>query len=261
MSKKVFWLLTLILIVLASSGFNKKNNKINLYESIIEKNKMIVGISFDSKPFGFKGTDGQIKGMEADLAREIAKRLLGDKSKVVFKNISPQDRINAAKSGEVDMVISTMTITRNRKKFVDFSDPYFVAGQVICVRKDSKIDSLDDLINKKVIVILGTTGEKNIKSFAPNALIRGYDDNAKAINAFINGSDDAITTDDSLLQGLAMDNNNYIILPKRLTKEPYGIAFKKSRHTNSLKEKVNKIIKEMRDDGTLQAIKDKWGLS
>lgn len=261
MLKKVFLLPLLILIVFVSSGFVKKNNKTNLYEYIIQKDKMIVGISFDSKPFGFKDSDGQIKGMEADLAREIAERILGNKNKVVFKNITPQERINAAMSGDVDMVISTMTITPQRKKFVSFSDPYFVAGQVICVRKDSKIDSLYDLINKRVIVILGTTGEKNIKRFAPNALIQGYADNTQALNAFISGSDDAITTDDSLLQGLVMDNSNYIILPKRLTKEPYGIAFRKSRHTNSLKHNINDIIKEIRLDGTLEAIKEKWGVS
>lgn len=260
MLRKVFWLSALILIVFVSSGFTKKNNNTNLYEYIIQKDKIIVGISFDSKPFGFKDSDGQIKGMEADLAREIANRILGSKNKVVFKNVAPQDRINAAMSGDVDMVISTMTITPQRKKHVDFSVPYFVTGQVICVRKDSKISSLDDLINKRVIVILGTTGEKNIKRFAPNALIQGYTDNTEAINAFKKGSDDAITTDDSLLEGLAMGNSNYIILPKRLTKEPYGIAFRKSRQTNSFKHNINEIIKEIKLDGTLETIKDKWGI-
>lgn len=256
MLRKVFLLLILIVFVL--SGYAKNSNNIDLYESIIQKDKMIVGMSFDSKPFGFKGPDGQIKGMEVDLAREIAKRILGSKNKVVFKNVNPQDRIKAVMSGNVDMVISTMTINQQRKKSVNFSVPYFVAGQVICVRKDSKIDSIYDLMNKRVIVILGTTGEKNIKRFAPNALIQGYIDNSEAINAMKNGYGDAITTDDSLLQGFVMNNTDYIMLPRRLTKEPYGIAFKKSKKTDSLRHRVNKIINEMKFDGTLQTIKNKW---
>lgn len=256
MLKKIVWLLTLIIFV--SSVCAAKNNKTDLYESIIKRDKIIVGISFDSKPFGFKDSNGQIQGMEADLAREIAKRLLGSKNKVVFKNVTSQDRIKAARSGDVDMVISTMTITRERKKFVDFSVPYFVAGQVICVKKDSKIDSIDDLINKRVIVILGTTGEENIKLFAPNALIQGYVDNSTALEAFKNGSGDAITTDDALLRGFVAKNKDYVLLPKRLTKEPYGIAFRKSRQTNSLRQKVNKIIDEMKLDGSLQTIKNNW---
>lgn len=256
MFKKV--LLLLILIIFVSRVCVAKGNKIDLYEAIIQRDKLIVGISFDSKPFGFKDSSGQIKGMEADLVREIAKRILGNKNKVVFKDVTSQERINTVTSGDVDMVISTMTITPQRKKIIDFSAPYFVAGQVICVRKDSKIDSIYDLINKRVIVILGTTGEKNIKQFVPNAFIQGYANNSDAINAFKSGSGDAITTDDSLLQGLVMENADYIILPKKLTKEPYGIAFKKSRHTNSLRHSIDKIINEISLDGTLQTIKNRW---
>ncbi len=256
MLKKIFWLLLLIVFV-SSPCIAKSNNK-NLYDSIIQRNKIIVGISFDSKPFCFKDSTGQVKGFEVDLAREIAERLLGGRDKVVFKNINSQDRIKAVASGDVDMIISTMTINSQRKKLVDFSVPYFVSGEVICVKKDGKIDSVDDLINKRIIVILGTTGETNIKRFAPNALIQGYDDTTDAINAFKSGAGDAITTDNSLLQGLVADNKNYIILPNRLTKEPYGIAFKKSKQTKSLRNNVNKIINEIKLDGTLQAIKDKW---
>lgn len=256
MLKKILCLSILFVFIL--NGCTK--NKDDLYKSIIKKDNIVVGISFDSKPFGFKDKDGQIKGLEADLAREIADRLLGSKHKIVFKDITTQERINAAKSGNVDMVISTMTITPQRKKLVYFSDPYFVAGQVICVRKDSKIDSLYDLINKRVIVILGTTGEKNIKRFAPNALIQGYSSNSEAINAFKQGYGEAITTDDALLQGLVLENNDYIILPERLTKEPYGIAFRKSKQTKALKKSINNIINDMKQDGTLGNIEEKWGV-
>lgn len=256
MLKKIFYFLIFLAFII--SGCTK--NKEDLYESIMKKDNITVGISFDSKPFGFKDSDGQIKGLEADLAREIADRLLGSRGKIVFKDITTQERINAASSGIVDMVISTMTITPQRKKMVDFSDPYFVAGQVICVRKDSKIDSLYDLINKRVIVILGTTGEKNIKRFAPNALIQGYSSNSEAINAFKEGYGEAITTDDALLQGLVLENNDYIILPERLTKEPYGIAFRKAKQTKALKKNINNIINDMKKDGTLGNIEDKWGV-
>jgi putative glutamine transport system substrate-binding protein len=257
MPKKVFLLL---IIVLFFSGC-VKNNDTDLYDSILKSGKLVVGISFNSKPFGFKDEDGKVTGFEADLAREIAYRLLGSPGKVEFKDITPQDRINAVQSGYVDMVLSTMTITSQRKKLVEFSDPYFVAGQAICVKKDSKIDSHLDLINKKVIVIIETTGERNIRRFAPNALIQGYSDNLDAMNAFKNGLGDAITTDDSLLQGLVLENKDYIILPEKLTKEPYGIAFKKSKYSNSFKRKLNETLNEIHDDGTLDNLKYKWGVS
>ncbi len=258
MFKKIIWLLIFSIFILSGCG---GKNSVNLYEYIIQKDNVIVGISFDSKPFGFKDTDGQIKGLEADLAKEIVKRLLGSEDKVIFKNVNAQDRINAAKSGDVDMVISTMTITPQRKKQINFSNPYFIAGQVICVRKDSKIDSIYDLMNKRVIVELGTTGEKNIKRFIPNALIQGYNNNFDAMESFKSGFADAITTDDSLLQGLVAENQEYLLLPGKLTKEPYGIAFRKSKDTKSFKKRVNEIIKEIKSDGTLIQLKDKWGIN
>lgn len=258
MFKKLFVLL--VLIVFALSGCAINNSTGDLYNSIRKKGVITVGISFDSRPFGYENSKGRVEGMEADLAREIAYRILGDRNKVIFKNITSEERASAVLSGKVDMVISTMTITPQRKKFLSFSEPYFIAGQAICVKKDGKIDSHNDLLNKRVIVILGTTGERNIKRFAPNALIQGYTDNSEALDAFKNGFGDAITTDDSLLQGFVMGNNDYIILPERLTKEPYGIAFKKCRQTKSLKEKINEIINNIKYDGTLDNIENKWGL-
>ncbi len=259
MAKKILFIL--FLTVFAAVGCSNNGPNGDLYDSIVKKDKIVVGVSFDSKPFSYKDFDGQIKGLEADLAREIAKRLLGDPKKISFKNIAPFERVKAAKDGEVDMVISTMTITPERKKFVDFSNPYFIAGQAIAVKKDSRIDSHFDLNNKKVVVVLGTTGEKNIKRFAPNALIEAYVNNSEAINAFKSGSVDALTTDDALLQGFIMDYPNYVLLPERLTKEPYGIAFRKSRLSKTFKENLNEALNDMKYDGTINSIKDKWGIS
>lgn len=252
--------LFLILIVFVISGCTKDFNKTDLYKSIINKNKLTVGVAFDAKPFSFKDVDGQVKGVEADIAREIAKRILGSEKKISFKHITPKDRIKSVNSGDVDMVISTMTITPKRKKLVEFSKPYFVAGQAICVKKSSDIDSYHDLINKNVIVILGTTGENNLRSLVPNAFIQGYVNNSDAFKAFKMSGNDAISTDDSLLFGLVLENNNYKLLPVRLSKEPYGIAFKKSKDAASLKKEVNKILNDMKEDGSLETIKENWGI-
>lgn len=259
MFKKI--LLMIFFIAFVSVGCATKNGKTDMLNAIIQKDKLTVGISYDSKPFGFRDSDGQIKGVEADLAREIARRILGSDKKVEFKQVSPQARMPMVALGEVDMVISTMTITPQRKKIIDFSIPYFVAGQAICVKKDSKIDSHDDLNNRNVIVVLGTTGERNLRDFIPNAVMQGYVNNSDALNAFKEGKDDAITTDDSILQGFIMENADYKILPIRLSKEPYGIALKKSRDAAEFKKYVDKVLGDIMLDGTLETIKDKWGVS
>lgn len=258
MLKKIILLLTLTLFV--TSGCTKQSPKADLYQTILKKNELSVGVSYDSKPFSFKDSDGKIKGIEPDLAREIARRILGSDKKVLFKPVAPRDRMNAVTSGDVDMVMAEMTITPQRKKVVNFSNPYFVAGQAICVKTKSDIDSYLDLNNKNVIVILGTTGEINMRKLAPNALIQGYINNSEAFSAFKQSDNDAITTDDALLYGLTMGNKNYKILPDRLSQEPYGIAFKKSKEAKSFKINLNKILNDIDVDGTLDDIKEKWGV-
>lgn len=258
MSKKIF--VMLFLIMTFACGCAKKNEGPDLYDSIRKRDELVVGMTFDSKPFSYIDSDGRAKGVEVDLVREIANRMLGSKDKVVFKKLIPQERIKAANYDDIDIVISAITINRARKKIVEFSEPYFIAGQVVCVKKDSDIKSIKDLINKKVVVLLGTTGEESIERFAPNALIWGFVDTEEAIDEFKSSPVDAIITDDSLLRGLAMENGEYMLLPKRLTEEPYGIAFEKSSQSKKFKKELNKIIKEMKDDGTIFTIEEEWNL-
>ncbi len=258
MLKKILYILITTVIF---SGCINQDKKVDQLNTILQKDKIIVGTSFDSKPFSFKDNDGKIKGVEPDLAREISKRILGSSTKVEFKHVAPRERIKAVSTGNVDMIISAMTITPKRKNYVLFSKPYFIAGQAICVKKNSNIDSYHDLNNKNIVVVLGTTGESNIRNLAPNALIQGYVNNSDAFSAFKNPNNDAISTDDSILYRLIMENHNYKLLPQRLSREPYGIAFKKSREAKTFKKKVNKILNEMQLDGTLENIKDRWNIS
>jgi len=149
--------LLLVLIVFISTGCGVKEPSNDIYQSIIKKDKVTIGISFDSKPFGYVDSDGVVKGVDADIAKEISKRILGSEKKVEFKQVTPQTRIQAVTTGAVDMVIASMTITPQRLEVIDFSDPYFIAGQAICVKKDSDINSYHDLNNRNVVVILGKT--------------------------------------------------------------------------------------------------------
>ena len=109
------------------SGCGKQDNQ-DLYQTILQKGKIVVGTSFDSKPFSYMDASGYVQGFEADLGREITKRILGKESNIEFRNVTSQDRIKAVASEDVDIVISTMTITPQRKREVNFSKPYFTAG-------------------------------------------------------------------------------------------------------------------------------------
>lgn len=256
---KSFVSVFLILFVLigVTSCVNREHKQ-DLLEKVKERGKLIAGVKYDSKPFGFIDSDQGLKGFDIDLVKEVAKRLLGDSDKVEFQQVTSANRIISLSSGTVDFVAATMTITDKRKRVIDFSRPYFVAGQVLMVRKDSDIKDLKDLNGKKVIVVLGSTSEKNIRKLAPKAQIMGFRTYTDAFSALRANRADALTTDDTIIVGFLSEDDRFKMLNERYTKEPYGLGFKKAKETKSFQNAVNQILDEMEEDGTLGRIKRKW---
>jgi len=248
------------MILLTATGCTKNEQSQDVYKNIIKRDKLIVGTQFDAKPFGYVDKDNKLKGVDVDIAKELAKRMLGSESKIEFKQVTPSNRIQSITSGEVDLVIATMSITPQRKAIVNFSLPYYIAGQAILVGQQSNISGYSDLNNKPVIVILGTTGEKQLRYFAPKAILKGYRTYSEGFQALKNGNAVAITTDDSILHGFIMDNKNYKILSQRLTQEPYGIAFKNTEDARTLKSNIDRLLNDMRIEGYLNKICKKWGV-
>ena len=248
----------LMLSVFVLTGCTKKDKENNDQLSLIKKRgELIVGVKFDSKPFGFI-ENGKLQGYDIDIAHLMAKRILGNERLVKFVEVTPSNRISKLNSGEVDMVIATMTITPKRLEVVDFSLPYYYTGQAIMVRKGTAIKKVGDLNGRRVIIVLGTTGEKNLRYFAPEALLQGYKSYQEGFAAFQNRKAEAMTTDDSILAGFVMDHPEFMILPQRYSQDGYGIAFRKGKETKSLQSEVNIAIGELRRKGKLNHLKSIW---
>lgn len=257
MNKKIFGILILFLVI-CFTGCTKKEENTDTLDKVLTRGKLIVGVKYDTKPFGYMNEHQQIVGYDIDLAKIIAKSILGDENKVEFKQVTPSNRILALNSGEVDMIIATMTITPQRQQVVDFSYPYYVAGQAVLVPKDSKITSMSDLNGKRVIIIFGSTAEKNLRAIAPEAVITGYKTYIDGYSALKHGRADAMTSDDTILMGFALQDCSLKLLPKRYSKEPYAVAFKKGPDSVRLKSKVDFIIKGISKTGELKQLKAKW---
>lgn len=256
---KTFLLLTVITVMIIglSSCKKEKANK-TLLDTVREKGTITAGVKYDSKPFGFIDADQKIKGFDVDLIKEIAKRLLGDENAVKFQQVTSSNRIFSLTAGSVDLVAATMTINEKRKQVIDFSNPYYIAGQAITVSKHSPVRSVRDLNGRKVIVVLGSTSEKNIIELAPNAIIEGFRTYTDAFSALKAGRADALTTDDTLITGFLIENPSFKMINERYTKEPYGIGFRKGNDTLTFQQAVNEALDDMQADGTLEAIRKKW---
>ena len=237
---------------------DKKFTEADLYDEIMQRGKIKVGINTDSKPFGFIDEKGNIIGYDVDLAKYIAQYIVKTSERLEIIPITPSNRLLKASTGEVDIVISTVTITPQRQEVVSFSIPYDVAGQAVLVKSNSSIRSLSDLAGQNVGVIFGTTAEKNLKNMVPAANIRGFRSYNDAYLALKSGHINAVTSDDTILSRYTMDDSSVKLLPKRYSKEPYGIAFKKGNSTIKLKENLDFAINDLQQKNVIPRLRKKW---
>lgn len=256
--KKNLLSIIVLCLVLLTSGCTNKDTSSDTLDKILKRGKIIVGVKYDTKPFGYINAKHELAGYDVDLAKYIAKSILGKENDIEFKQVTSSNRIFALNSGKVDIIIATMTITDQRKTVVDFSLPYYMAGQAILVPKNSKINSISDLNGKKVIIILGSTAENNLKIIAPNSDILGFKTYTEGYKALKNGRADAMFSDDAILLGFVADDPSIKLLPQRYTNEPYSIAFRKGAESTRLINKINFILEYMKKSGELQKLGNKW---
>lgn len=229
-------------------------------EAVKTRGKLVAGVKYDSKPFGYLDTDGQLKGYDIDLMRELARRILGSEQAVEFQQVLSSTRVMAVNSGSVDVVAATMTITPQREKLIDFSKPYFTAHQAVIVPLKSPARTLDDLNGKTILFVMGTTSEKNIKERLPKARYLGFKTSTDAFSALKAGRGDAMTTDDTILSGFMSDGCGFRLLNQTLSDEPYGLGFRQDEQQSSgdLRKAIDEQLHAMQRDGTLARLKTKW---
>jgi putative glutamine transport system substrate-binding protein len=250
--------LVAILFLVTTTSCGLSGEKKPLLQEIRDRGYIKAGVKYDSRPFGFIDQDQKIKGFDVDLIKEITKRILGDENDVKFQQVTSSNRIPSITSGSVDLVAATMTINKKRKRIIDFSSPYYMAGQAIMVPKNSSINSMERLNGKRVSVVLGSTSEQNLATLAPKSIPIGFKTYTDAFSALRAGRADALTTDDSIIVGFIAEDKNYKMLPYRYTEEPYGLGFKKGKETQDFQELVNLTLDEINADGTLERIRKKW---
>jgi putative glutamine transport system substrate-binding protein len=221
--------------------------------AIKSKGKLTCGVKFDVVGFGFNNTQtGQVEGLDADLCREIAKELGVTPE---FVEAVSANRLPFLKEDKVDLVISTMTVNEERKKEIDFSHVYYIAGQQILVKSESDIDAVEDLVGKKVCSGEGSTSEKNLrdKGVAQTDLLL-FKTYTEAAQALVDGRCEAVSTDNTILFGLAQQFEGTEVVGATFTQEPLGIGIKKGKEP--LVAFVNQTLEKMKADGRLKALYD-----
>lgn len=258
MIKKIIFLL--LLICLISCGCRKKEAPSDDLAKILKRGKLIVGVRNDTTPFGFKDEKGNLTGYDIDLAKELTRGLLGDESKVEFVPVTASNRILKLDSGEVDILVATMSVTNQRMQIIDFSKPYYIAGQAILVNKDSKASGLSDFFGKRLIIVFGSISEETLKTSVPEVKVIGFKTYPDAYKALKSGKAEGIVSDDTILMDYAQRDKSVRLLPKRYSKEPYAVAVRKSEESQRLLDSIDYIIDNLQSSGKLFRMQEKWNI-
>ena len=239
-------------------------NSITAPPKLVSTGMLTVGSDVSYPPQEYMDAGGTPVGMDMDIAAEIASRL-GLSLKVT--NFKFDDIIPALNAGQFDIVISAMTITDERKKVVDFV-PYFDAGQAVLVAKGNPkgIKTLDDLSGKTAAVQQGTTEEETLKGLndklgkagKPKVNVLTYPTDTDAVDQLRVGRADAALDDSPVAAYYAKLNPNFEVAIPSFESAPEGIAV--SKGNKAMFDAVNAAVTAMKSDGTLDAIKAKWGV-
>ncbi|MDF2503375.1 MULTISPECIES: transporter substrate-binding domain-containing protein [Clostridium] len=258
-------LLVATIITLTGCGSSSQKSDSSSAQSDIkaikDRGKLKVGVKVDVPKFGYKNPKtSKIEGFEIDLSKAIAKKILGDENKVEFEAVTAKTRGPLLDSGDVDMIAATFTITDERKKSYNFSDPYFTDSVGLMVKKASGIKDLKGLNGKTIGVAQSATSKQAIQDSAKKVgstvkfLEFGSYPEIKA--ALDSGRIDCFSVDGSILFGY-LDSSTEI-LKERFTPQEYGIASKKGN--DALAKTINETINDMKKSGEIDKLIKKWGI-
>lgn len=239
-----------LVVALAACGSSKDSDS---DKSSCKAGTLTMGTNASFPPYEYVDDNGKIVGIDAEIAQAIADKL---GMKLEIKDMEFESLVPAVKAKSIDLALAGMTVTDERKQSVNFSDSYSTGVQVVIVKENSEIKTVDDLKGKKIGVQAGTTsdtycsedfGEENVKQFSNGSL---------AVAALANGQVDCVVIDNEPAKNYVAANSGLKILDTEYVTEDYAIAI--SKDNDELLKKVNNALKELKEDGTVDKIVGKY---
>ena len=218
----------------------------------VETGKLTMATNAAFPPYEMTTDAGDFEGIDIETAQAIADKL---GLELQIDDMDFDAALLSVQQGKADIVMAGVTVTDERKAVMDFSDSYATGIQSIIVPEGSDIASPDDLAGKKIGTQRGTTGYIYCSDGFGDENVVAYDDGLTAVQALNNGQVDAVVIDNAPAQEFVAANPGLKILDTSYAEEDYAIGMAKN---SPLEDAVNSVLEELKADGTLQAIVDKY---
>ncbi|MEL4894346.1 transporter substrate-binding domain-containing protein [Crocosphaera sp. Alani8] len=252
----------LALIITLGVFFSPSNNSLVTaasLEEIQQRGKLIVAVKDNIRPLGFRDEKNTLQGLEIDLAKQLAKDILGDPQALVLQPVSNQERLQKVMAGEVDIAIARVTINTPRRRLVSFSPYYYLDGTGI-ITNNATVRALDHLSQSKIAVLNRSSTISVIRAELPQAQLVGVDSYQEALTLLEAEQVVAFAGDNSVLTGWVQQYPQYYRLPIRLSGEALGVVMPKGLQYASLQSRINQTIGRWKASGWLAKRLEYWGL-
>jgi ABC-type amino acid transport/signal transduction systems, periplasmic component/domain len=259
MKKWILYLLILCSALVLGACANKDSRIAQIRARNNGAGELRVGVKVDVPNFGYLNPEsGELEGLEIDIAREMAQQLVGKRDAVRFVPTTGMAKETLLANGEADLIIGTYTITDERKKVVNFSRPYYVDEIGFLVMDGAEIHEIADFAGKTIGVTRASTAfstfDQHPEILGDGFILQGFTSYPEIQDALINGAIDIFSADKSILSGYQSEYT--AILEAGVQPQPYGIGSVFS--DKAFAEEVDKLLGKMIEDGTLDAILEKW---
>ena len=221
--------------------------------STVEPGKLIMSTNAAFPPYEMTTDSGEFEGIDIETAQAIADKL---GLELQIDDMDFDAALLAVQQGKADMVMAGVTVTDERQNVMDFTDSYATGIQSIIVKEDSDIASVDDLAGKKIGTQRGTTGYLYCSDDFGDENVVAYDNGLTAVQMLNNGQVDCVVIDNAPAKEFIVANPGLKLLDTAYVEESYAIGVGKGN--TELKDAINTALEELKADGTLQAIVDKY---
>lgn len=229
----------------------------NSLQNVLDKGTLVLGLDDSFPPMGFRDENNNIVGFDIDVATEVANRMGVELKLQTIEWSTKEMELN---TGSVDCLWNGLSIDDERKQAMDLSEPYMTNRMVLVVLNDSEYTDQASLAGKTIGVQNGSTAEKILEESDFSKTIGntiGFKDNVTAFMELETKGIDAIFMDEVVANyAITSQNKDFKVLEDGLTEEEYAVGFKKGN--TALKNEVQKYIDEMKADGTMTQISEKW---
>ncbi|MBL1209258.1 transporter substrate-binding domain-containing protein [Geminocystis sp. GBBB08] len=229
------------------------------WQEIEKRGELVIGVKDNLRPLGYRDLEGNLQGFEIDIAHRLALELFGDEKALQLIPLTNQDRIQKVTDIEVDLAIASITVNTSRQRIVDFSDFYYLDATGIIVKKGQINPNIRNF-SGKIGILNNSRAIAQIRYNLPQAKLKEVSSYQQALEFLESGEIQGFAGDITILTGWIQENPNYQLLPNIFGGYPLAIALPKGRQYQELRDKVNGVIRKLKQEGWLEERAKYWDL-